>query len=105
LDTQPPGELEWFDLRTTAEAELSGRRVIQQESREWGVTFEITAPARSDNAKQLVAVRVRSRNTIAGSQKATIVARDVELYATNDERVAASVTGATIVWEEAADIP
>ncbi|MCC6152278.1 MAG: hypothetical protein IT367_00870 [Candidatus Hydrogenedentes bacterium] len=105
LDTQPPGELEWFDLRTTAEAELSGRRVIQQESREWGVTFEITAPARSDNAKQLVAVRVRSRNTIAGSQKATIVARDVELYATNGERVAASVTGATLVWEEAADVP
>lgn len=102
LDTQPPGELEWFDLRTTAEAELSGRRVIQQESREWGVAFEITAPARSDNAMQLVTVRVRSRNTIADMQSATIVARDIEIYAANGERLATNVTGTTIVWNESA---
>jgi hypothetical protein len=105
LDTQPAGELEWSDLRTTAEAELAGRRVIRRESHEWGVTFEITAPARTDTAMQLVTARVLSRNTIAGVQTTTIVVKDAEVYAQNGEALEADMTDATIVWNNAGVTP
>ncbi len=101
LDTQPPGELEWIDLRATAEAELAGRRVIQQESREWGVAFELTPAARTNDATRLVIARARSRNATT----ATVVARDVEVFASSDEQLEADISGTTLVWNEAAPAP
>ncbi|MCC6795545.1 MAG: hypothetical protein IT366_10535 [Candidatus Hydrogenedentes bacterium] len=101
LDTQPPGELEWIDLRATPEAELAGRRAIQQETREWGIAFELTPSARRSDATRLVIARVRGRNTTM----AKVIARDVAVFASSGAQLEANVSGTTVVWNEAAPAP
>jgi hypothetical protein len=85
LDTEPTAGLEWFDLRLAPEAELAGRRIVQRETRDWGIAFEVTPPSRPGEAPQLATVRCRSRYPLGAAGAATIVTKEAVVSAVNGE--------------------
>lgn len=100
LDSDPAGALEWFDPRTTPDAELAGRRIVQSTSGTWGITLEITPPVRPANTMQLLTVRCRHRNPLLNSSSTVVIAREIDVRALNEEPLDASSKPAILWWKQ-----
>ncbi len=98
IDTEPPGELDWSDLRPGADALIAGRRVLQRETTSWGITFEITAPNRRPYDGELATLRWRTRQPIGFDPQTPIVLRTADAYALNGEPLAVETHPTTITW-------
>lgn len=100
LDTEPPGDLEWFDLRASPGAELAGRRVVQQETKEWGIRIEITGPVRSQDVKALLTVKCRHRFPLSEPRRTTIVTKEVTIRTLDGGELIVDPVRAEIDWGE-----
>ncbi len=101
IDTDPPGELEWLDLTVMPEANIAGRRVVQRETRDWGIAFEVTPSTRVPDANELLTVNVRSLSPLSRLSSLPLVLRDVLVTAPNGEAMDVEIVAATINWQGA----
>ncbi|NUM53702.1 MAG: hypothetical protein HUU46_08670 [Candidatus Hydrogenedentes bacterium] len=99
LDTEPAGNLEWFDLRASPDAELAGRRAIQRETKEWGIAIEITPPSRPDVPNALIGVKCRHRFPLSEPRTATVVTKEVSVTSMNGEPIHVDAAHVEIVWK------
>lgn len=102
IDSEPAGELDWYELRATAEAAVAGRRVVQRETDEWGIAFDLSPPNRTPDAVALARVRCRLRNPVAGVAATRVVLRDTAVFAANGEPLDVLTMDATLHWPSAA---
>lgn len=98
VDSEPPGLLEWIELRAATEAETVGRRVVRRSTDQSGIAFDVTAPLRSPDALELVTLRCRPVDTTALSIPIRLTVLDAHAYAPNGQPLRVETTAAEFLW-------
>lgn len=98
VDSDPPGVLEWIDLRPSIDAETVGRRVVRRSTDQSGIAFDVTAPLRSPDALELATLRCRPVDVTELSAPARLVLPDARAYAPNGQPLQVVARPAEFHW-------
>ncbi|MDZ4858998.1 MAG: IPT/TIG domain-containing protein [Candidatus Hydrogenedentes bacterium] len=98
LDSEPPMQMEWSNLRPTPDATLAGRRVVQDGPVESGIAFTITAPTRAPDAKDLITVSGRSRFPLTAGPSVSLTLNDITVTAPNGAPLDVEIAPIPFQW-------